>query len=217
MSDTLPLNKEEMHRYVAVQYLNASGRIFEGLKQQHKRNPFHFVISLRSFLEYTRRGIWYLCWANHEKLKESQAPTFDSPGSPNLKKMDIMLNEALGKGSVTAFDQLVPGVNEPFIDLLHALTHGNPISVRAIAFGLDKIFDIDKLLLRSQVDLGLFRILVYRRMIGEKQRDIFKMLSTIHNRPGDVQANELIAAHVLRDSGKLDEWIKRGDSSGGPR
>lgn len=100
---------------------------------------------------------------------------------------------------------VLPGINEPFINGLHALTHGNPISVRMIAFGLERIFNTEMLLLRAQTDLGLFRILLYRKRLGEKQKDIWKMLSTIHNRPSDVQANERIAAHLLKQSGMVDQ------------
>jgi hypothetical protein len=31
------------------------------------------------------------------------------------------------------------------------------------------------------------------------------MLSTIHNRPADVQVNEKIAAHLLKQSGKAEQ------------
>ena len=74
-----------------------------------------------------------------------------------------------------------------------------------IAFGLERIFNTEMLLLRAQTDLGLFRILLYRKMAGEKQKDIWKMLSTIHNRPGDVLANEKIAARLLKQSGMLEQ------------
>lgn len=119
--------------------------------------------------------------------------------------MDEMINDSLGKGKVSALAAIMPGIDEPFIDGLHALTHGNPISVRMISFGLDKIFNSEMLLARAQIDLGLFRILLYRMMAGEKQKDIWKLLSTIHDRPADVQANERIAARVLQKSGKADQ------------
>jgi len=65
--------------------------------------------------------------------------TFESPGSPGIATMDEMINEALGQGRVSHLIAVSPGINEPFLDCLHALTHGNPISVRMISFGLDKI------------------------------------------------------------------------------
>jgi hypothetical protein len=204
MSDTASLDKDQLRLLIAVQYLNASDLIFEGLKQQHERNFFHFVITLRSFIEYTRRGMWFLCWANTEKLKEARNLTFEAPGSPGIATMDEMINEALGKGRVSHLLTVLPGINEPFLDCLHALTHGNPVSVRMISFGLDKIFDAKGLLARAEVDLGIFRIMLYRRMLGQKKSDIWKMLRAIHDRPADVAANANIAAHQLRESGKLD-------------
>jgi hypothetical protein len=56
MSDTVPLDKDQLRLFIALQYLNATEWIFEGLRQQHEKNMFHFAISLRSFIEYTRRG-----------------------------------------------------------------------------------------------------------------------------------------------------------------
>ncbi len=208
MTETIPLDRDQARLFIAVQYLNASNLIFQGLKRQHKDNIFHFVISLRSFIEYTRRGIWFLCWANPEKVKEARNLTFERPGSPSLVKMDEMISEALGKGKASPLTMILPGINEPFINGLHALTHGNPISARMIAFGLEKIFNTEMLLLRAQTDLGLFRILLYRKMVGEKQKDIWKILSTIHNRPGDVLANEKIAAHLLKQSGMVEQVFK---------
>jgi hypothetical protein len=204
MSDTVSLDKDQLRLFIALQYLNATEWILEGLKQQHEKNMFHFAITLRSFIEYTRRGLWFLCWANTEKLKEAMKLTFESPGSPGIATMDEMISEALGQGRVTHLMAVLPGINEPFLDCLHALTHGNPISVRMISFGLDKIINARMLLARAEVDFGLFRIMLYRRMLGEKQSDIWKMLSTIHNRPADVAANVKIAAHLLKASGKAD-------------
>jgi hypothetical protein len=199
------LDKDQARLFIALQYLNASDLIFAGLKRQYKDNMFRFVISLRSFIEYTRRGTWFLCWANQDKVKEARNLTFEKPGSPPLVKMDEMINEALGKGKVSSLSTIMAGINEPLINGLHALTHGNPISVRMIAYGLDKIFNTEMLLLRAQTDLGLFRILLYRKMLGETQKDIWTMLSAIHNRPADVAANEKLAAHLLKRSGKADQ------------
>jgi hypothetical protein len=85
--------------------------------------------------------------------------------------------------------------------LLHALTHGNPISVRMLAFGLDKIFQTDMLLLRAETDLNLFRILLYRRMLGENIKDNWKMLATIHNEPDTMRTNVMIAALLVKQAG----------------
>jgi hypothetical protein len=202
------LNKEQLQLLTATQYLNASEWIFRGLKEQHKNNIFHFTITLRSFIEYTRRGIWFLCWANHEKLKEARQLTFEKPGSPALATMDEMINEALGKGRVSHLMSVLQGINEPLLHCLHALTHGNPISTRMIAFGLDRIFNVEMLLQRAEADLGLFRILLYRRMLGQEQKEIWKILSAIHNRPHDLRANVLIAAQLLRESGKAETLLE---------
>ncbi len=52
-----------------------------------------------------------------------------------------------------------------------------------VAFGVEKIFQTDKLLIRAETDLNLFRVLLYRRMLGEELKDIWKMLGKIHNQP----------------------------------
>jgi hypothetical protein len=114
--------------------------------------------------------------------------------------MDAMLNEALGMGRVSPLMDKMPGINEPFLNCLHALTHGNPNSVRMTTFGLDKIFNTEGLLAKVELELGIF--VLYRRTLGEDINTIWKMLATILDRPSDVQANVLIAAHPLRQSGK---------------
>jgi hypothetical protein len=199
------LDKDQQRLFIALQYLNASELIFTGLKRQYRDNMFHFVISLRSFIEYTRRGTWFLCWANQDQLKEARKLTFEKPGSPNLVKMDQMISRALGKGAVSPLTTPLAGINESMINCLHAPTHGNPISVRMISHGLDKIFNTEMLLVRAQTDLGLFRVLLYRMMSGEKQKDVWKILSAMHNRPADVVAAGQVAAKLLRDSGKADQ------------
>ena len=85
MADSIPMNKNQAQLLIALQYLNASDFIFAGLKRQYRDNLFHFVISLRSFIEYTRRGMWFLCWANQDKLKEARKLTFEKPGQPRTR------------------------------------------------------------------------------------------------------------------------------------
>ncbi|MGA7622127.1 MAG: hypothetical protein WB630_09695 [Candidatus Acidiferrales bacterium] len=63
----LPLDKYRL--LVAVQYLNASDAIFAGLKRQQGTNDFHFVGTMRSFIEYTRRGTWFLAWASEKQVQ----------------------------------------------------------------------------------------------------------------------------------------------------
>jgi hypothetical protein len=114
-----------------------------------------------------------------------------------------MISEALGTGKVSPLMDKMPGTDEPFLNCLHALTHGNPISVRFTTFGLGKIFNTERLLVKVELELGIFKILLYRRTLGEDINAIWNMLAPIHDRPGDVQANVLIAAHLLRQSGKV--------------
>lgn len=211
--EVLSLDRDKVRLLIAVQYLNASSAIFEGLEQQQKRNVFHFVVTLRSFIEYTRRGIYFLCWANTESLKQARKLTFEKPGSPSLVIMDEMINEALGKGKFSALSRTLDGIKEPFIDSLHALTHGNPISVRMISFGLEKIFNVEKLLQRAEADLNLFRVLLYRRMLGQKPTDIWKMLRTIHDNREAMAGNAKIAALELQKSGKAAELFKQAKLS----
>jgi hypothetical protein len=203
MSDIAQLDINQYRQVVALRYLNASEDLCKGLQRQRGVNDFHFLVTLRSFIEYTRRGIWFLAWASEKAIRKAERLTFERPGSPDLASMDAMINEALGDGKVSPLMNNLPGINEPFLNCLHALTHGNPISVRMTTFGLDKIFNTAGLLAKVELDLGIFRIILYRRMLGEDINAIWKMLAPIHNRPADVQANVLIAAHLLQQSGKL--------------
>src|SRR5258708_38645609 len=204
---TVRMTLEQYRQFVAVQYLNASMWLFEGLKTQQGKNDFHFVTTIRSFIEYTRRGIWFLAWGTDEQLRRVKKLTFQSPGSPSLAKMDTMINEALGLGKVCHLMKPMKDINnEPFLHCLHALTHGNPISVRIVAFGVDKIFQTNMLLLRAETDLNLFRILLYRRMLGEDLKDIWKMLGTIHNQSETMKTNVMLAADLVKKAGLADSF-----------
>jgi len=195
------LKADAYRRFVAIQYLNASDALFAGLKSQQGENNFHFVVTMRSFIEYTRRGIWFLAWATDEQVRKANKVTFDRPGSPGLAAMDALINDALGRGRVSHLTAPVKEINgEPFINCLHALTHGNPISVRMLAFGLDNIFNTKMLLVRAEADLDLFRILLYRRVLGEELKTIWQMLATIHNQPDTMRANAKIAASLVKKS-----------------
>ena len=114
-----------------------------------------------------------------------------------------MINDALGQGKVSHLKEKLQGIDEPPIDCLHALTHGNPISVRMTTYGLDKIFNTEKWLARVELELDLFRVVLYRRILGEDVGTIWKTLGPIHDRPADVRGNALFAAHLLMRSGKL--------------
>ncbi len=183
---------------VAIRYLNASEAIFSGLKQQQGKNDFHFLVTIRSFIEYTRRGIWFLVWAMDYELEVAEQLTFERPGSPSLVKMDKMINDALGEGPISHLVAKVAEINdEPFINALHALTHGNPISVRMFGFGLDKIFQTNMLLLRAELELNWFRVLLYRRMLGEDFCDIWNVLKPIQNQPITMRAAAIQAGKDL--------------------
>lgn len=207
MSDAVQLSVTQYRFLLATQYWNCSRAILEGLKLQCGANDFHFLISLRSFIEYTRRGIWFLSWASDEKLLQARKLTFERSGSPHLVRMDELMNEALGLGRKSHLRNPVAGINEPFIDCLHALTHGNPISARFMAFGLDNIFQTGNLLIRAELEMDLFSILLFRRVLGEDAQAIWKMLGTIHNSPGDMKANARIAARQLKEAG-LDKTFQ---------
>src|ERR1019366_9005314 len=87
MSDIVQLEMDQYRLLVALRYLNASEAICNGLQRQRGVNDFHFLVTLRSFIEYTRRGIWFLAWASEEKLRAAGTLTFDRAGSPGLAAM----------------------------------------------------------------------------------------------------------------------------------
>ncbi len=122
--------------------------------------------------------------------------------------MDEMINGALGLGEKSHLRDPVEGVNEPFIECLHALTHGNPISVRFIAFGLQRIFQTDSLLVRAEMELDLFTILVCRRALGEDLQSIWRMLAPLNDHPGQMKANAKIAGLEVKKAG-LDKGFPR--------
>ena len=207
MSEVIELSSAEHRLLVAMRYLNASEAIYKGLEQQIEINRLHFLISLRSFIEYTRRGIWFLAWATEDKLRRAEHLTFRDSGSPTLENMDAMINEALGDGKKSHLTQNIQGFNEPFIKLLHALTHGNPIAVRMEPAQLINAFDMQGLLLRAEQDLNIFRVLLYRRMLGEDLSKIWALLMPIHNLRDGLKANVMIAAFSLKQSGNMPQAI----------
>jgi hypothetical protein len=207
MSDTVQLPSQQYRLLVAVRYLNASQSLYEGMKRQCGVNNFHFLVTLRSFIEYNRRGFWFLAWASEKQLEAAETLTFDRSGSPSLVRMDEMVNQALGLGKVSHLLTRPKGINEPFLNCLHALTHGNPISVRMVGIGLEKIFDTEKLLARAELEQHLFAILLYRRSLGEELTSIWKILAPICNRPDEMRANAKIAAFQLEKMGGLHKII----------
>lgn len=200
MNEIAELPTDKYRLLVALRYLNANEAIFNGLKSQAPSNQFHFLVTLRSLIEYNRRGIWFLACASDEKLKRAEHLTFREAGSPSIQSMDALVQEALGQPKASPLMDRVPAINEPFLNCLHALAHGNPISVRMVGIGIDRIFDIGGLLARAEMELNMFRILLYRRFLKEDLPSIWGMLSKIQNRPSDIEANARIAAHELGKS-----------------
>ncbi|MGH9355676.1 MAG: hypothetical protein ACRD10_06050, partial [Terriglobia bacterium] len=100
MNNFVPVQADQYRLLVAVRYLNASDAIYKGLQRQRGVNDFHFLVTLRSFIEYTRRGIWFLVWASDETLRKAEKLTFKQAGSPGLASMDAMIDEALGEGKM---------------------------------------------------------------------------------------------------------------------
>jgi len=207
MSDAKLLTVSKYRLLVAIRYLNASRLLFEGMKKQLGVNNFHLLVTLRSFIEYQRRGIWFLAWASQEKLNVAEKLTFDQAGSPKLSRMDEMINETLGLGKVSYLLNKVPLVNQSFLNCLHALTHGNPISVRMLGVGLDKIFQSDKLLIRAEMELNMFHTLVYRRALGEELKSVWGALAPIHNRPDDVKQLAKAAGMKVKKAGGLEKLL----------
>jgi hypothetical protein len=188
---------------LAGQYLTASEALFSGLQTLRGNNDFHFVVTIRSFIEYTRRGIWLLVWATESELLEAGKATFQRSPGPSLTEMDGLINQALGGNGKSDLRRKMPGIKEPFINCLHALTHGNPISARMLVMGINQIFDTSGLLGRAEIDLGVFRILMYRKMLGQDFKSIWNLLTPIQNQPETIKANVLIAAYELKQSGKI--------------
>jgi hypothetical protein len=140
-----------------------------------------------------------------EQVQAVKKLAFDKSGSPAVAAMDEMINEALGRGKVCPLKNPINGINnEPFINCLHALTHGNPISVRMLSIGIDVLFKTDMLLLKAESDLNLFRILLYRRMLGEEFIDIWKILGAMYHDPAALKASAINAAMQVKASGILE-------------
>lgn len=199
---TTVLSKPKDYRLVVgMRYLNASESLIQGMRVLHKNNPFHFLVSLRSFIEYTRRGIWFLMWASDEQLGAAEHLTFKQSDSPPLAKMDSMLKKAMGAGNVSHLDEIVEVFNEPFIDLLHSLTHGNPISVRFLAMRIDRVFNIPDTLARAEHELNIYKLLLYRRLTKMPQKDIWNLLKPIHDNPQLLRQAVLQAAADIKKQG----------------
>jgi hypothetical protein len=188
---------------------DSCSRVFRGYEEAAWREQFPSIGHSAQLIEYQRRGIWFLAWASQEKLNVAEKLTFDQAGSPKISRMDEMINEALGLGKVCHLLNNVPLVNDKFLNCLHALTHGNPISVRMLGVGLDKIFQPDKLLIRAEMELNMFHTLVYRRALGEELKSIWSTLAPIHDRPDSVRTLAKTAGMDVKKEGGLERLLEQ--------
>jgi hypothetical protein len=200
MTTDQDLDEAQYRKFVAIQFLNASGAILQGMKRLLGWNDFLALISLRSFIEYTRRGVWLLFFAKTKSLMATRNLSFMESGA-DLITMDKRYNQALGLGEISYLQTLVAGINEPFIDCLHALTHGNPIIARAASVGLDSVFNAKMLVLRAEMEHHMFLILLGRQLLGQDPQTTWKKLAEINNKPDEVRANAEIVGRLLKEAG----------------
>lgn len=191
------LDESQFRKLVAVQYINATSEILRGMKQLVGSNNFLVLVCLRSFIEYTRRGIWLLFFAKTDSLLATRKLSFMENGT-DVITADKRISQSLELGDISSLLDPVPGIGEPFIKCLHALTHGNPIITRILAFGLDNYFNTPMLVARAEMDYYMFLILLGRQLLGQSSDVTWKTLTAIRNNPGDMRANALIVSHLLR-------------------
>jgi hypothetical protein len=204
----------ESRLIIGTQYFIASHNLCEGMKQSRGKNNLHLLVTLRSFIEYSRRGIWFMAWATEKKVHDAKRLTFNRSGSPNLVTMDEMINEALGLGRRSGLTAKVVGMNESTVNLLHALTHGNPISVRMLQFGLDKIFQIDFFLARVEMECDMFAVILCRRALRHDFATIWKDLTPIRDRPVDMRVALNHVAPLARPAlDKMSEKFRQSEIS----
>jgi hypothetical protein len=206
MTTDRELDEPQYRKFVAIQFLNASGAILRGMQQMLGSNDFLALVSLRSFIEYTRRGVWLLFFAKTENLLATRNLSFMESGT-DIITMDKRYNKALGRGEVSPLLAPVPGVGEPFINCLHALTHGNPIMARAASVGLDTVFNTKMLVLRAEMEYHIFVILLGRQLLGQDPEVTWKTLAEINDKPDQVRANAQIVGHLLKQAGGLENLL----------
>lgn len=194
------LDETQYRKLVAIQYINASGAILQGMKKLLGWNDFLALVSLRSFIEYTRRGVWLLFFAKPKALYATRNISFMESGT-DIITMDKRYNESLGLGLISYLSSPVPGVNEPFINCLHALTHGNPIMARAASIGLHTVFDAKMLVTKADMEYNMFVILLGRLLLGDEAAITWKKLAQINNKPAEVRAEAVIVTQLLKHAG----------------
>ena len=203
------LDEAQFRKVVAVQYINASSEILRGMKQLVGANNFLVLVCFRSFIEYTRRGIWLLFFAKTKSLLATRKLSFMESGT-DIITADKRISKSLGRGEVSGLLDPVAGVGEPFMNCLHALTHGNPIMTRMLAFGLDKCFNTPMLVVKAEAEYHMFLILLGRQLLGQDSEVTWKTLSTIYNRPNDLRDNARIVVHLLKQQVDLENLLLNG-------
>lgn len=209
MSELVQATIGEYRKLVAIRYLNASEKLMTAMKAELGFHDFHILVTLRSFIEYTRKGIWFLVWAKDPALRKCETISFRDPGTPSLERVDQLIQQELGNGKKSPLSAQVKGVNESFIHLLHALTHGNPFSVRLDPMGLNQIFDIDHILMRCEQDLNLFRMLLYSTILGDSIENTWSQLVSVQNSPAGLQGLVIATALRLKTSGHMNPSLSK--------
>jgi hypothetical protein len=182
---------EQRRMLFGVQYWTACHLICEGMKAVKASNHFYVAVTLRSFIEYHRRGIWFLMFATDQEVLDSAELTFERGGNRSLLAMDKMIHSALGfVVAKSPLESPVIGLGkpEPFIDALHAITHGNPIAVRMATFGVDKVIQIEPTVERVDSERDWFTIVLSRRILKHPNATIWSDLAPIHNQPAALKA-----------------------------
>jgi len=205
------LSPEKARLFVGVKYLNASTFLFQGLKRSAGTNDFHFLVTLRSFIDYTRRGIWYLVWASEDHIQIAMPPsfTFKQTGIPDTIGIDSKIRHAIGLSPKSPLGAPLPGLKgEKFLDCLHSLTHGNPAAVTMLARGLRNFFDIDNYLVGAEEYLAQFQIILYRLAVGEKIGSIWQTLGVVRSAVM-LRAMVKVSAKRARDAAvfsEIEQW-----------
>jgi hypothetical protein len=62
---------------------------------------------------------------------------------------------------------------------------------------------------RAELEVAIFKILVYRHIFGEGFKDVWKMLQPIVTDLAVVQNQVLLAARQFKESGKYDDVFRK--------
>lgn len=203
------LDEAQFRKVVAVQYINASSEILRGMKQLVGANNFLVLVCLSQLhrIHKARNMASFLC--ETKSLLATRKLSFMESGT-DIITADKRISKSLGRGEVSGLLDPVAGVGEPFMNCLHALTHGNPIMTRMLAFGLDKCFNTPMLVVKAEAEYHMFLILLGRQLLGQDSEVTWKTLSTIYNRPNDLRDNARIVVHLLKQQVDLENLLLNG-------